>query len=245
MKNKASFTFSLLLIAILLLACSTTTQDSETVVGTGSTVEQTREVGDFSGVELAMNGTLHISMGDTSSLRVEAQNNLLQYIQTETRGDTLLIHTTPGINVEGTRPIQYYLTVKKLNNLQISSSGDIEAGNLKSDALSIKIASSGDVTIDSLDCPSLDVQIASSGDLKIAGGQIQAQTIQISSSGEYLARDVSSTRAEVHLTSSGPATVRVSDRLSGQLSSSGNLYCAGDPKVDVKTTSSGKVIQID
>jgi hypothetical protein len=89
------------------------------------------------------------------------------------------------------------------------------------------------------------VKISSSGEVEISGGQIQKQNIDISSSGDYQARDMASTTADIDLTSSGSATVWVSDRLSGSLSSSGNIYYVGNPEVDVKTTSSGRITQID
>lgn len=249
MRNNIIFRLSLLAVVFSILACSTITMGdnsgNKTVIGTGSTVEQGREISGISGVDLSTSGTLHISIGNAPSLRIEAQDNLMEYIQTDTKGNTLLIHTTPGVDVKSTRPINYYLTVEKLDNMEISSDGDIEAGNLKSDSLSIKITSSGNVTIDSLDCSSLDVDISSSGNLRVAGGQIQEQKVRISSSGDYEAKNATSASTDVTLTSSGSATVRVSNRLSGRLSSSGHIYYIGSPEVDVRTTSSGKVIQVD
>lgn len=269
MNKNIAFTLSLLALIFSILACNTITigddGGGQTIIGTGSAVEQTRDVSGINAVELAMNGTLHISQGDTTSLRIEAQQNLLEYIQTDMRGDTLVIHTSPGTNVQSTRPIQYYLTIEKLEKIAISSSGDVEAGSLQSDSFSIKINSSGELSIDSLDCSSLDVeiessgntnisrliaekisvQISSSGNLKITDGQLQKQDVRISSSGDYQAKNVPSTSADINITSSGSATVRVSDDLSGRLSSSGNIYYAGDPDLDVRTTSSGRAIQID
>lgn len=268
MKNHSAIALALLALIFSLLACNVIVGDNqvgETVTGSGPVVEQVREVSGFSGVELAMTGTLHITMGDTSSLRIEAQENLMEYIQTEVRGDTLRIQTPPRINVKVTRPIQYYLTVENLEEIEVSSSGDIEATGITSDSFSIRINSSGKVTIDSLDCSSLDVRISSSGDtnissltaeklsvdisssgtLRIAEGQLQQQEIDISSSGDYDAKNVPSATAEITISSSGSATVRVSERISGRLTSSGNIYYAGSPEVDVSTTSSGRVIQID
>ena len=50
--------------------------------------------------------------------------------------------------------------------------------------------------------------------------------------------------AEVRINSNGSATIRVSEQLKANLSSSGNLYYVGSPTVDVRTTSSGDVEQI-
>ncbi len=247
MKNNVTFTLSILALVFSMLACSSLTStangNGQRITGSGPVVEEVRDVKGVTGVELGMQGILHISAGDTTSLRIEAQDNLMQYIETQVSGGTLLIRNTPGYDLRDTRPIEYYLTVEKLDNIEVSSSGDIEVGNLKSNSLSIRSNSSGDIKIDGLDGPSLDVKISSSGEVKISNGQIQEQNIDISSSGDYLAGNLASSTADIDLTSSGSATIWVTDHLNGSLSSSGNIYYAGNPKVNIRTTSSGKAVQ--
>ena len=271
MKNKILITIVEMALILSILACSVSinTDDwggnGETVRGSGTVVEESRIVSNFSGVELAMAGTLYITEGASESLRIEAENNLLEYIETNVRMGRLVIETRSGIDLQTTRSIKYYLTVVDLKAIVISSSGDVEAGDLTSDSFSITINSSGKLSISSLDCTSLHVEISSSGDvslsnltadsisvkisssgsLEIEGGQVQTQTVNISSSGEYRARDLESVEADVTLTSSGMATIRVSDRLGGRLSSSGDIYYIGEPVVNVSTTSSGRVVKIN
>jgi len=187
--------------------------------------EESPTVSGISGVELAMQGDLFIEVDSSESLRIEVEDNLLEYIQTEVSAGTLSIKTRQWINLRNTEPINYFLTVIELDSIRISSSGNIQASNLQVERFSITISSAGSV--------------------EITGGQVQQQDITISSSGQYLAENLASTDADVTLTSSGTATIRVSDQLTGRLSSSGNIYYIGDPRVSVSTTSSGKTVQVD
>ena len=225
--------------------------------------EENRTVSGISGVELAMQGDLFIELGSSESLRIEAEDNLLEYIQTEVSAGTLVIENQRMVNLRNSKPINYYLTLTKLDSIRISSSGNIQAPDLQSERFSVTISSSGSISMGDLACTSLkveisssgeftmgnltaetiDVRISSSGSIEIAGGQVQEQEITISSSGQYRAEDLASAEADVTLTSSGTATVRVSDQLNGRLSSSGNLYYIGNPSVNVSTTSSGKAVQ--
>ena len=269
MSKRIGFKIVGLVLGLSILACSITANSGnpagKTVHGSGAVVEKDRSVSGVSGVELAMEGTLHIQVGDGESLRIQAEDNLQQYIRTDVRAGTLVINTADGVNLDSTRPIDYYLTVKSLDSIVISSSGDIQAPDMKTGRFSAAIKSSGNLTMGNLDCSSLQVDISSSGKLKmgiltagsirvrisssgnleIAGGRVQQQDISISSSGEYRAGDLASAQAKVTLTSSGVATVRVSDQLSGSLSSSANLYYIGSPAVNVTTSSSGKAVQIN
>ncbi len=249
MKN--TFAWSLAASAILfsILACDAVTGvgwgNDSTVRGSGNLVSENRSVSGISGVQLAMNGTLHITTGNSESLRVEAEDNLQPYIRTDVIGGRLVIENRPGFQLENTRPIHYYLEIKQLGTIAITSSGDVEADDLKAGPFSVAISSSGDLTIGHLKADSIQVRISSSGELEIQGGQVQTQTISLSSSGEYRARDLQSANADVSLSSSGNATIRVSDHLTGRLSSSGNVYYIGDPDVRITKSSSGAAVQLD
>lgn len=248
MKTKIAFTLVGTALIFSILACSVTifgNEIGESVRGSGVKVEQNRDLGNISAVELTMEGTLHIVRGGGEALRIEAEDNLLEYIQTDVRAGRLVIETRQGIELDPTQPINYYLTVDELDTIAVSSSGDVEAADLQSETFEARISSSGDITIASLDCTTLRVDISSSGSLEILGGQAQRQNIEISSSGGYSAGELASAEADVDLTSSGSATIRVSERLSGELSSSGSLYYIGNPDVNVRTTSSGRTEQIE
>jgi hypothetical protein len=263
MKNKLSSTLVGLILMFSISACIATI-NGETVRGSGTVVEETRTLSGVSGVELAIPGTLHVTPGDKESLRIEAEDNLMAYIQTDVRAGRLVIESRQGTNLRPTRPIDYYLTATELSSLVISSSGDIEGGDLRANSFSITISSSGNVSVGALDCTSLRVKISSSGNVKVSDlvadsisvdisssgnldiqqGKVQQQDINISSSGEYQAHDLESVSANVSLTSSGEATIHVSDRLTGRLSSSGNINYVGSPNVNVSMTSSGRAVQI-
>ncbi len=267
MNNKFPSTLLGLALICILAACNLTINGNtgtELVVGSGTSGAENRNVVNIRGVELGTPGTLDITIGSSESLSIEADENLLQYIQTDVSGGNLVIKARPGITMQPVRPIKYHLSVVQLDSVGISSSGDISIPDLKSDAFSIKISSSGNLLMKKLDCSLLRVDISSSGDasipalnaktlsvnisssgnLDIAGGSVSRQTIRISSSGEYRARDLSSENADVSLSSSGDATLRVSAVLSGRLSSSGNINYIGNPKVSVNTSSSGRARQI-
>ncbi len=250
MNNTFARRLAISAILFCILACSAVTGGDwggggSAIYGSGNLVSEKRTVSGISGVQLTMNGTLHITMGNSDSLRVEAEDNLQPYIRTEVTGGTLVIETRPGFQLENTRPMNDFLTVRQLSAISLSSSGDARAEDLHSGAFSVAISSSGNVTIGRLEANSINVRISSSGELTIQGGRVQTQTISLSSSGEYSARDLQSANADVSLSSSGDATIRVSDHLTGRLSSSGNVYYIGNPDVRVTKSSSGTAVQLD
>ncbi len=185
----------LLLFALGLTGCTTLSPaEGQPIEGSGTLAEETRPIGDVTAVELAMPGTLHIELGAASSLRISAEDNLLERIQTEARGGELVIQTSPGVSLLPREPIDYYLTVTGLDTLIVSSSGDVEAPDLVAPHFSVTISSSGNVSVRSLQAETLDVELSSSGNLIIAGGQVGRQEITLSSSGNYMAKDTDQPR---------------------------------------------------
>jgi hypothetical protein len=188
MKQRRAFVLMVSMMALGILACQVegiAPGAGKTVRGSGNVVEETRTVSGVTGVELATVGTLHIEVGDTESLRIAAQDNLMGYLETEIRNGRLRIGTQDKVRLRATRPIHYYLTVTSLDTIVVSSSGDIEAPNLEAERFSITIASSGDLTMGALNADTLEVRISSTGNLDIAGGEVTTQKVTISSSGKY------------------------------------------------------------
>ena len=263
--NKTRFLILLATFILASLACNLASGlNGATVSGSGNVVEEAREVSGVTGVNLATIGDLTIEVGDTESLRIEAEDNLMEYFETEVRNGKLTIGTKNNVQLQPTKPIRYYLRVTGLDTLEISSAGNIEApdleagkfsmsissagdlemGNLEADTLNVNISSSGNVSMGELNAGTLEVDIGSSGNLDISGGEVKSQNIKIGSSGNYTAQDLASDVAEVRLSSNGSATIWVRDQLKVDLSSSGDLRYRGDPIVDATTSSAGEVIQI-
>lgn len=232
------------------------------VRGSGDVVEEDRDIGKIHGVNLATIGTLYIEVGDEEALTIRAEDNLMRYIETDVRHGVLFIDNEDNVNLRPRKPVRYYLTVKALDEITISSSGDISAPDLTADEFEIVISSSGDLEMGRLDCndliievsssgdtyiedlraKTLDLHISSSGDVEIGDGEVDRQTITISSSGDYNAKYLQSNEARVRISSSGDANVRVEDFLDARTSSSGDINYYGDPKdVSDRESSSGDV----
>ncbi len=238
---KKTIYFHLILITIVLSACNST---SQTIRGSGKTASEARTISDVSRVSLETLGDLSIQFGDQESLSVEAEDNLLPYIETNMQGSLLIIREKPGVNLQPTQPVRYALTVKGLTAIEDSSSGNIKAPTMQADNFTVKITSSGKVQLDGLQATKVDANLSSSGDLNIGGGQVGQQVITLTSSGNYQAGDLRSLTANIKLSSSGSATVWVTDKLDAQLSSSGNVNYYGSPSVTQNTSSSGKVVSL-
>lgn len=230
-----------LVLAFGFLVPSCNPEEARGVVGSGSMTVETRPLGDFRIIDLAIPGEMKVVLGDTQSISIEAEDNILPLIETKVSGAKLTVGTLPGKVIQPTKPIKYVVTAKMVDQLTTSSLGSISAPPLEVKRFKAEIDSTGSIELQNLNADSLQVVINSVGDIKILGGGVQQQTIDISSTGNYLAPDLKSNTARVTIDSSGDVVLWVTNKLDVVINSSGSVRYYGDPKVKSEINSSGSI----
>jgi hypothetical protein len=238
---KSRIGIGILLISLIVSGCTTT---NKVITGTGNLTKEDRAISGVTSVNLAWMGELTILLGDTESLVVEAEANLLPQIITKVENGELTIRTLPNVSIVPTLPVRYTLTVKSLKGIKTSSAGNINGPALQGIDMIMAIASSGNITLKGLTAETLQVEISSNGNLEIGPGQVDSQTISIQSSGNFLAPDLKSRLADCKISSSGNATIWVTEQLTANITSSGNVNYYGNPSTKVETSSSGGVTSL-
>jgi hypothetical protein len=201
-------------------------------------MQEKRPMQGFTEVDLAMMGTLHLTQGDAESLTVEVEDDLLPKIVTTVRNNRLTIRLAPATRITTRQPIHFFVTMKEITGISLSSSGSLQAGPVRSPQLAIAVSGSGGGTLDQVQADALTLVVSGSGSLTIP--QVRTQTLQarqngsggitlagtatsesvtISGSGSYQASNLASQSAQVNLSGSGGARVRVSG--SGQVRKAG------------------------
>jgi len=212
----------------------------ETVTGSGKTATEDREVGPVTDVTLSGIGNLTIRQGDTPSLTVTADDNLLPLIETETSGKKLTIGTKSGFSLKPTSPINITLTVPKLEKLTVSGAGNAVTQKLSGENLTVKLSGAGNATLRDVTCKSLSISLSGAGNA-ILTGTAESATATISGAGEIDASGFKVATAEVKVSGAGNASVWATDELKAKVSGAGDVTYKGSPKVDKRISGAGSV----
>jgi hypothetical protein len=215
-------------IAVVASSLACTASGWQGARGSGRVIEKEFDVDDFTGVELATFADLYIEVGETEALRLEAEDNLINYFQAAVIGDTLELRNRSGVNLRPTRPVRFYLTVTSLDTIVVSGSGDVEAPDLEAGRISVTITGSGDVDMGNLDADTVDVRVTGSGNLNVAGSEAQDQEVTLNGSGDVRIEDLDVELIEVRITGSGNLDV-----LSGETEAQ-NITIAGSGDYDAR-----------
>lgn len=217
--------------------------EGERLSGSGNRVQEERPVSGVTSVEVSIPAEVTIQTGAQESLTITADDNLLPFIQTEVRGDTLVIDARPGYNLSFGQPVTIMLTISSLRELQVSSSGHVYVKPLQTDELRLRLSSSGDVEIEAIQAGEIEARLSSSGNVRISGVASELD-LDVSSSGEFIASDLQVASARANISSSGEVTLWVTEELEANLSSSGDLAYYGSPQVRQNVSSSGNLVPL-
>ena len=200
------------------------------VDGSGAVITQEREVSDFDGVVFASEGMVVITVGGEESLRIEAEDNLMPYLESTVRGGTLEIRTESGVDIDPTTEIIFAIGVDDLTAIDLSGAGTIAVGDVDTAAFEVTLRGAGDITVTSLAVEMLDVELLGAGEVT-ATGVADFQKVSIMGVGSYHGDELESRIADVAIPGSGDATVWVADELDVEINGTGTVAYYGDPAV--------------
>jgi len=233
MKKQTGYLLTMLVVlALATLACSIDFNSTKTVQGEGDLVEESRQVEGFNKIEINGMGEIIVELGTEESLTVEAEENLVQYLETYVRGSSLVIEIEDGITIVPTKSLTFYVTVVSLEGLAISGAGNVQLPELEADRFSIDLSGAGNIEIDSLNADSFDVSMSGVGNLNVFDGKVSSQDVMISGAGKYSARNLESDDAAITISGLGSATLRAENYLNVTISGGGDVSYYGNPDVD-------------
>ena len=232
-------TFSILLITVIGL-------NTATFAGERDRTED-RNVRDFDAVKVSAGIDLYISMDNEESVRVVADEDIIDDIQTEVRGGTLRIYMKDNnwldnlFNWGRSQSRKVYVTARKLKSIEASSGSDVKSENkLEGDVLKVEASSGSDVNLDVV-YKEVSLSASSGSDARLSG-KAKFFTASASSGSDINARDLEAQFCNVNVSSGADAIVTATEELKANASSGADVRYYGNPEiVDANESSGGDI----
>lgn len=201
---------------------------------------ETRNLSSFDEIDVAEAITVYMTQGNKEEAIIEVRGADPADVETDIIGDRLRIEMAGNKNYRNVEVV-VYVTYKNINEIEASSASSIIFKSvIRGAALDVDVSSAASVTAE-IEVDRLSVDISSSGDVELSG-KAEEQRVEVSSAGDYNARDLMSRLADIDVSSSGDATVYVTEEINADASSAGTVTYKGEPKkVFADADSGGKV----
>ena len=230
------------LLSLLFSSCITDYDGSffgQGIKGEGPITSKTLNHDGFTAVAISTSGELHLSQGDTYSVKVESHQNIIDNLETEVSGGTLKIgFDKPASSIES---LKFFVTLPSLSGVSLAGSADVTGDSPFTglENVDLEIAGSGNVRLN-LEAKAVDISIAGSGDIELEGTADGIEA-NIKGSGSVKAGSLSVRTAEVNIAGSGDCTIDATEQLEVNIAGSGNVYYLQSPEVERSIAGSGSV----
>lgn len=211
--------------------------------GQSNVISEIRQVGSFQTIQNNSSVDILLLQGNSFEVKIEADSEIISYIDTEERNSTLYIDVKKRPGSRKIKVMRAIITVPNLNVIRINGSGDVVSMNqLNFPRFSITLNGSGDAELE-LKCKEFESYLNGSGDLLVEGVNGSCE-IHVAGSGDMKGKNFQ--LSNLKITNRGSGDIKLSgkaDEVNIYSNSSGDIHCFELPcnKAEIHCYGSGDV----
>lgn len=238
MKKSIKF-FSIIFFAAVILF---SINSCNCIQGEGPIQSENRDLNNFDGIDLGISAHVYLEKSDTYTFSIEAQENLLDEIETFVSGGILRIQYE-NVCVTSRKAIRIYIGMPELTEIEIGGSGDVVgSGVFECRNLKLRISGSGSIDLEAI-AKSIDCKISGSGNIDLSGSTDELEVVIRGSGNVDAVRSVAK-KVFVSVNGSGNSKVYALNYLDVDISGSGDVLYKGRPDIDSDINGSGDIRRI-
>jgi hypothetical protein len=238
MKTLLKITILITTYLILLFTTSSCVFEGITgIKGSNKVVSEDRQISsNFETIKVQQGINLYLTQGNSTELKVEADDNIIDLLKTEVNNNELKVYFEK--NVYRSKARNVYLTTSDISSIQTSSGASVKSENtLQTNTLKVDASSGSSINI-FVNTEEVLSESSSGANIKIQGKTSYFSAD--SSSGSNIDADkLESIDAKANASSGANINVNVSRKLVANASSGGDIDYEGNPTDIAKNTSSG------
>ncbi|MBU1012316.1 MAG: DUF2807 domain-containing protein [Bacteroidetes bacterium] len=206
--------------------------------GNGNVEKETRNISSFSAIDVSSAFEIYLTQGNSESLVIEADENIMEYIITEVRGGTLKIYVKS--NIRNVKTMKAYISFKMIDKIELSGACNIRGeGTYKFNDLEIGVSGASEINMNfTADKVYLDLSGAS--DIEFTGSADKL-TVDVSGATKLYAQDFEV--KECSIDASGASTIKVfaTEELSVDASGASTVRYKGKPSVSLDSSGASSI----
>lgn len=213
--------------------------------GDGNLKTETRTAGQFNEVEVSGSIDLYVKQDSTRSIKIEADQNLMEYIEVFTEGDKLVVRSRNGFNLRPSQDIKVHVSSPVFKKFATSGACDIYSENqiVSSEAIEVEMTGSCDGKLD-LKTPKVITDLSGACNIEIKG-ETKDFTADGSGSTGFKCFGLMAENVSVDISGAGDAEVYASVKLNVDVSGAAGVKYKGNASVSQKVTGAGSVKKVE
>jgi len=215
------------------------------VKGSGHIISENRTASGFNSIDVSGAIDVYVKQDSTTSVKVETDDNILEYVEVHTEGSTLEIYTEGNIRLRPSGKIKVYISNPQYKDLQVSGGSSIRGENeiTSSEALHVEISGGSDGRLE-LNAPKVSVNLTGASNASIKG---KTKYFEGGASGasEIRGFDLLTENADVDVSGASSIEIYASVRIAGQASGASSVNYKGNAQANVEKSGASSVNKKD
>lgn len=237
-----SFTLATLVLVLATLACTVSVPSVTGITGSGNVISLEQDVADFDRIQISHTFAATIRQGDSYSVVIRIDDNLMPYLRVTQQGKTLSISLDTDIGLGfGNTTLEADITLPSLAALEASGASNATLVDFAAhEGLSLEASGASKIG-GSLEAGDVNLTLSGASSASLSGS---AQVLTVDASGASSAdlEGLPSTDVVVVVTGASTATVNASGTLDADASGASHVTYLGSPTLrDVNTSGASSV----
>ena len=231
-----------LLISMIFISCGYI--GGKRIRGNGKIKTESRTTGQFNSVDVSGNIDVYVKQDSVSSVKIETDENLMEYMHITVDGGILEIREEKGYNIRSTKGIKVYVTGPSFKHFEASGACDIYSDNQinSTDPITINLSGACNVKMD-LKTPKINVDMSGAGTITLKG-ETKDFIVDGSGSTDVKCFELMTENTRVEMSGAGDAEVFASVKLDVHVSGAADVKYKGNATVSQSVSGAGSVKKV-
>ena len=244
-KTKTMKKIALFSLVIFVFASGCREMAGRRIRGSGHVITENRTASGFSNIDVSGAIDVYVRQDSSTSVKVEADDNILEYIEVHTDGSTLEIYTENNIRLRPSNKIKVYVSNPHYKEIQVSGASSVRCENeiTSSEDLHIDISGASEGSLE-LNAPKVSVNLTGASNASVKG---KTKDFEGSASGasEIRGFDLLSENANVDASGASHIEIFASVKIDGEASGASSVNYKGNAQSNVGKSGASSVNKKD
>jgi hypothetical protein len=196
--------------------------------GSGTLKEETRQTGEFTGVDVGSALRAKVTVGPKTELIVSGDDNLVALVKTEVRNGHLVARVDSPMGIHTKLPLTLTISTPRLDYVGAADASRLEVKGVEASKLQVKCSDASRAEISGVAAEAIDIVAANASRITITG-KAKTLTVRASDASQVHAADVPAESAQVVASDASTAEVRTSTAVEGKASDASSIRVLGEP----------------
>lgn len=213
--------------------------------GNGVIKTESRTAGTFSSIHVSGSSDVYVKQDSVPSIRIETDENLMEYIIIDNDGGTLHIHEKDGTNLKPSGHIKIYVSGPSFKHFEASGACNFYSENkiTATEAITIELSGASDIKME-LKAPKIDAELSGAGTITLKG-ETKDFSVDGSGSTDVKCFDLMTENTRIEMSGAGDAEVFASVKLDVHVSGAADVRYKGNATVSQDVSGAGSVKKVE